>query len=120
MRAAALVVLEIGGVAAWMGNEMPPQTISPPEVQQREDVRAFKLPPWRVMLHNDDHNSFEHVIISLVTTVPSLTPDEAVAITMEAHNTGVALVIVTPLERAELYSERLGLCGLTSTIEPGD
>jgi ATP-dependent Clp protease adaptor protein ClpS len=99
---------------------MPPQTTSPPEIQERSDVRAFKLPPWRVMLHNDDHNSFEHVIVSLLTIVPSLTADGAVAITMEAHNTGVALVIVTPLERAEFYSERLGECGLTSTIEPGD
>ena len=99
---------------------MVARLITTPEVEERTDTRAFILPLWRVMLHNDDYNSFEHVIASLLTTVPSLTPEEAGAITLEAHYTGVALVIVTPKERAEFYSERLRQCGLTSTIEPDD
>ncbi|HZU77605.1 MAG TPA: ATP-dependent Clp protease adaptor ClpS [Dehalococcoidia bacterium] len=95
-------------------------TTTTPEVQERTDVRATILPPWRVMLHNDDVNTFEHVIASLLKTVPSLSPEDATAITMEAHFNGVALVIVTPKERAEFYRERLEACGLTSTIEPDE
>jgi ATP-dependent Clp protease adapter protein ClpS len=35
----------------------------------------------------------------------------------EAHNHGQAQVIVCPLERAELYRDRLENHGLTATIE---
>jgi len=37
---------------------------------------------------------------------------------LEAHNTGVGLVIVCPQEPAEFYCEGLQRRGLTSTIEP--
>jgi len=87
-------------------------------VRERTESWAHILPPWRVMLHNDDHNSMEHVIHSLLTTVTSLTVERAVEIMFEAHNSGEALVTVTPKERAEFYSERLHALGLTSTIEP--
>ncbi len=38
-------------------------------------------------------------------------------IMLEAHNSGRAVVIVCPLEPAELYRERLESCSLTATIE---
>ena len=75
------------------------------------------LPPYRVMLHNDDRNSMDHVVRSLTRSVPSLSTEEAVAIMLEAHTSGVALVIVCPLEHAELYRDRIESCGLTATIE---
>ena len=74
------------------------------------------LPPYRVILHNDEHNSMEGVVAGLIKSVP-LSTEEAIAIMMEAHNSGRALVIVCPLELAELYQERLESFGLTSTIE---
>ena len=92
--------------------------VQTPDVQERTELRPHLLPPWRVMLHNDDHNSMDHVAMALLATVPSLTPEQAVQIMFEAHSSGVALVIVTPKERAEFYSERLREFGLTSTIEP--
>ncbi len=88
------------------------------DVQERVTSWAQLLPPWRVMLHNDNHNSMDHVLMALLDTVQSLTPDQAVQIMLEAHTSGVALVVVTPKERAEFYSERLHGFGLTSTIEP--
>lgn len=75
------------------------------------------LPPYAVILHNDDHNDMLHVVHSLVICVPEVTPDQAVEIMMEAHNSGQALVVVCPLERAELYRDRLESRGLTATIE---
>jgi len=97
---------------------MRPRLVSTPDIEQRTTTWTALLPPWRVMLHNDDHNSMELVVHALLTTVPSLTVEEAAAIMLEAHLTGVALVIVTPKERAEFYRERLESFGLTSTIEP--
>lgn len=77
-------------------------------------------PRYRVLLHNDDFNTMEHVVESLVTVVPSLTMPQAVDIMMQAHNSGVALVITCALEHAEFYCEGLQAKGLTSSIEPDE
>lgn len=75
------------------------------------------LPPYNVILHNDDVNDMGWVVESLRKCVPDLSMDEAVAIMMTAHEHGRALVITCPLELAELYQERLQSRGLTVTIE---
>ena len=75
------------------------------------------LPPYAVVLHNDDHNDMAHVVRSLLRSVPSLTTEKATEIMFEAHNHGKARVIVCPLELAELYRDRLQSCNLTATIE---
>lgn len=75
------------------------------------------LPPYAVILHNDDHNEMLHVVRSLVMCVPEIETDRAVEIMMEAHEHGQAHVITCPLERAELYRDRLQSRGLTATVE---
>ena len=95
---------------------MPPATIPREEQEQRSKPRA--LDPYKVVLHNDDHNSMDHVVRSLVRSVPGLGVNKAVRIMLEAHNTGRAIVTTCPLELAELYRDRLESCGLTATIEP--
>lgn len=77
-------------------------------------------PRYRVMLHNDEFNSMEYVVESLLKVVPSLTMPQAVDIMMQAHTAGVALVITCALEHAEFYCESLRHLGLTSTIEPDE
>lgn len=74
-------------------------------------------PRYRVLLHNDDFNSMEYVVESLVQTVPSLTIPQAVDIMMQAHNAGTAMVITCAFEHAEFYCESLRSKGLTSSIE---
>ena len=85
--------------------------------QLRRNVLRL-LPPYRVLLHNDDYNSMDHVVRALVESVPRLSEREAERIMMEAHLRGVAQVIVCPKEQAELYCERLTGFGLTATMEP--
>ena len=83
-----------------------------------EPVRKPKtLPPFKVLLHNDDVNTFEHVLKSVVrlTAIPT---QEALIKTLEAHDTGVALLVVTHKERAELYAEQFASLSLVVTIEP--
>ena len=77
-------------------------------------------PRYRVLLHNDDFNSMEYVVQTLMQTVAGLTQPQAVNIMMEAHNSGIALVITCALEHAEFYCETLKNHGLTSTIEPDE
>lgn len=76
-----------------------------------------KLPPYRVLLHNDDVNDFGHVIMAILR-LTTLTQEDAITRTIEAHDTGVALLLVTHRERAELYAEQFSSLSLTVTIEP--
>ncbi len=88
------------------------------EILEKRSTSRKLAPQYRVLLHNDSHNSMEYVVESLLTTVPSLTQPQAVSIMMEAHTNGVALVITCAQEHAEFYCETLKNRGLTSTIEP--
>lgn len=74
------------------------------------------LPPYVVVLHNDDHNSMDHVVYALLVSVPELDVERAVEVMLAAHNHGQADVVTCPLERAELYRDRLEGHGLTATI----
>jgi ATP-dependent Clp protease adapter protein ClpS len=85
--------------------------------EQREETRQVILPPWSVILHNDDVNDMIHVVQSLMKTVPGLGVRRATEIMFEAHNHGKARVTTCPLELAELYRDRLEGFGLTATIE---
>lgn len=76
-----------------------------------------QLPPYKVLLHNDDVNTFERVILAILKLTP-LTTDSAIQKTIEAHKTGVALLLVTHKERAELYQEQFQSLSLVVTIEP--
>ena len=87
------------------------------ETQQRNEVKRQILPPWRVLLHNDDVNDMGHVVRALVNSVPPLSVKRAKEVMLEAHLQGVAQVIVCPFEHAEMYCERLQQYGLVSTIE---
>ena len=86
-------------------------------LEKRSTTRKL-APRYRVLLHNDDYNSMEHVVQALMTTVPSITQPQAVSIMMEAHTNGIALVIICAQEHAEFYCETLKKHGLSSTIEP--
>ncbi len=77
-------------------------------------------PRYRVLLHNDDFNSMEYVVQTLMQTIAGMTQPQAVNIMMEAHTNGVGLVITCTLEHAEFYCETLCNHGLTSTIEPDE
>jgi len=101
---------------------MPTEILTKPStttVEKTSTVRKH-APRYRVMLHNDDFNPMEYVVQVLLQTVPSLTQPQAVDIMMEAHNSGVALVITCALEHAEFYCETLQNSGLSSTIEPDE
>ena len=79
-----------------------------------------KSPKYKVLLHNDPVNSMEYVTNALREVVPQLSEQDAISIMLEAHNTGVGLIIVCDLEPAEFYSESLKSKGITSSIEKDD
>ncbi len=76
-----------------------------------------KLPPYRVLLHNDDQND----MLDVVQVITSLTPlkwEQAIEVMLRAHTRGLALVLTTHKERAELYQDQFKSEKLVVTIEP--
>ena len=87
-------------------------------VKEKETrVVTNKSPLYKVLLHNDPINAMDYVVNSLREVVPSLSEQHALAIMLEAHNTGLGLVIICDLEPAEFYCESLKSKGLSSSIE---
>lgn len=79
-----------------------------------EQVR--RLPPFKVILHNDDVNDVEHVILTILKLTP-LGEQEALLKTIEAHETGCSVLLVTTKERGELYVEQFATFNLIVTCE---
>jgi ATP-dependent Clp protease adaptor protein ClpS len=81
------------------------------------DRETVTMPRYKVLLHNDDVNSMEHVVKALRQVFRFPLP-ECERIMIEAHNNGLALCTVEPLEQAELHRDQLLSFSLVSTIEP--
>lgn len=75
---------------------------------------------WRVIVLNDNHNTFDHVARTLARVIPGVTIDQGFGIADQIHNRGQAVVWTGPKEVAELYWEQLSSAGLTmAPLEQG-
>jgi ATP-dependent Clp protease adaptor protein ClpS len=76
-----------------------------------------RLPPWRVILHNDDVNDIGHVVESIIELV-RVNPRQALLCTLTAHRMGLCHLVSTHREHAELLQDQFKCKWLTVTIEP--
>jgi ATP-dependent Clp protease adaptor protein ClpS len=75
---------------------------------------------WRVIVRNDDHNTFDHVAHTLARWIPGISVDRGYAIADTIHQSGQAIVWSGLKEPAELYWELLRDAGLTmAPLEQG-
>ena len=75
---------------------------------------------WRVIVLNDDFNTFDHVAETLSRVVPGLSLADGYRFADQIHNTGQAIVWSGHKEPAELYWEQLKDAGLTmAPLEQG-
>ena len=75
---------------------------------------------WRVIVLNDDHNTFEGVAGALSTVLPGVSYDQGMSMANRIHNTGQAIVWSGQRELAEHYWEQLDGRGLTmAPLEQG-
>ena len=72
---------------------------------------------FRVLLHNDDKNTRDHVVKTLMQ-VFAWTLEKAVPVMKEAEAQGVALCGVFHFEAAEHYTDQLKSFSLCATMEP--
>jgi ATP-dependent Clp protease adaptor protein ClpS len=68
---------------------------------------------WRVIVRNDNHNTFDHVAQTLARVLPGVNLDQGHRIAEQIHNSGQAIVWTGPREPAEHYWEQLETAGLT-------
>ena len=79
------------------------------------DLKKSKLkyPEARVIVLDDNFNTFQHVADSLLTIIPSMSEKKAWNLTIKVDKTGSAEVWRGNLEQAELYHEQLFCKGIT-------
>lgn len=80
--------------------------------------RVEWLPPYKVIVHNNDHNTFDEVIAILMAAVPGLGLEGAIGYTYEIHLTGAAVVFVGDVEEAEHCARTIRSIGIKVTVEP--
>jgi ATP-dependent Clp protease adaptor protein ClpS len=85
-------------------------TIAPDKVSE---TKSKTYPNYKIIVLNDDFNTFPHVAECLIKYVPNMTSDRAWELTHQIHNEGQAIVWVGPQEQAELYHQQLSRAGLT-------
>jgi ATP-dependent Clp protease adaptor protein ClpS len=85
-------------------------TVTPSRSNQ---VTRQLYPNYKIIVLNDDFNTFQHVAKCLMKYIPGMTSDRAWKLTNQIHNEGQAIAWIGPLEQAELYHMQLGQEGLT-------
>jgi ATP-dependent Clp protease adaptor protein ClpS len=68
---------------------------------------------WRVIVRNDNHNTFDHVAQTLARVIPGVSLDKGYRLADTIHNGGQAIVWSGQREPAEHYWELLDGAGLT-------
>jgi len=69
--------------------------------------------PWKVIVLNDNHNSFEGVAAALSRVLPGVSYDQGLKLADRIHTSGRAIVWSGHREAAELYWTALRESGLT-------
>ena len=85
---------------------------SPTTVLESKTKKA-KYPEARVIVLNDNFNTFEHVANCLVTIIPGMSEKRSWELAVEVDREGLAEVWRGPFEQAELYHQQLISKGLT-------
>ena len=81
--------------------------------EKSSQVTQKPYPNYKVIVLNDDFNTFQHVAETLMKYIPGMTGDRAWNLTNQVHYEGQAIVWIGPQEQAELYHQQLSRAGLT-------
>jgi ATP-dependent Clp protease adaptor protein ClpS len=96
--------------------------------REKKEQKTEGLPPYNVILLDDDEHSFEYVIYMLKTLFGH-PPEKGYKMAMEVHTTGRVIVATTHLEQAELKRDQIHAFGpdpliprckgsMSATVEP--
>jgi ATP-dependent Clp protease adaptor protein ClpS len=86
---------------------------APPRERRRSSSGTGSGELWRVIVLNDDHNTFEGVAFALASTLPAMSYEQGLALADRIHGSGLAIVWSGHRELAEHYWNGLRDHGLT-------
>jgi ATP-dependent Clp protease adaptor protein ClpS len=89
-----------------MTDEGLPDVIVSTKPKSREATRTRRLPPYNVILENDDYHSFGFVV-EVLRKVLGCSDERAFLLTHQAHTSGRAIIWTGPKEVAELKLEQV-------------
>jgi len=91
-----------------------------PEVlpEQETETRTRRQPPYAVILHNDDSNSMDFVVMVL-RKVFGYAVEKCVKLMLEAHEKGKVAVWIGAMEVAELKAELIRAEGSDPFVKKG-
>jgi len=88
-------------------------TLTPPKERTRRGTGSRTGDAFRVIVLNDDHNTFEGVAFALSHTLPGVSYERGLEIVDRIHRSGRAVVWSGVRELAEHYHAQLDDFGLT-------
>src|SRR5262249_55164229 len=95
---------EAATVTRKLSSSSDPGVTTRPKTEQQQQTRL--IPPYNVILENDDHHSFEFVM-SVLQKVLGCARERAFQLTEEAHTTGRSVIWTGTKEVAELKVDQI-------------
>lgn len=92
------------------------ETVRPPQAKSRRDKKPKRLPPYNVLLWNDDDHTFEYVIVMLHDLFGHPV-EKAFEMAKQVDSQGRAIVLTTTKEHAELKRDQIHAYGKDATIK---
>jgi ATP-dependent Clp protease adaptor protein ClpS len=83
--------------------------VAEPRTKPRAETRSRHVPPYNLILANDEDHSMEFVV-GVLRKILGIPNERAVALMLEAHTSGRAVIWTGPKEVAELKAEQLHTC----------
>ena len=93
------------GFFNW-GSSSKGQTSTAEKAKPREDSKPKQLPPYNVVLFNDEEHTYEYVI-QMVRSVFGYSEERGYQLAKEVDNSGRAILMTTHRELAELKREQV-------------
>jgi ATP-dependent Clp protease adaptor protein ClpS len=94
-------------------DRMAGTTVTPPKERETIGGGSTLGDVSRIVVLNDNHNSFEGVASALSRVLPGVNYDKGMTLASSIHSSGQAIVWSGQREQAELYWEQLNEAGLT-------
>jgi len=105
-------------------------TCPTPTILPTTDTRVNLIPPYNVILLDDDHHSFNYVI-GMLRDLFRMPPHKGMKHAVEVHTSGRTILLTTSKEHAELKQEQIHSYGpdpeiphcagsMTAIIEPAN
>jgi ATP-dependent Clp protease adaptor protein ClpS len=98
-----------GGETATV-EKAPPKAKSKPAVQPRKDTKTDRLPPYNVVLLDDDHHTYAYVI-EMLGVLFGFDPVKAFKLAEEVDLRGRVILLTTHKEKAELKRDQITAYG---------